>query len=100
MGQRCGVEVGGRGTWGYGGHRDMGTLGNGVIWHCGQQECSATQGDVERWGRDEGHSDMGMYGDMGWRCGAEMGLGVHCHPAALEVAVLNAGRGGKWQTLH
>lgn len=28
---------------------------------------------------------MGMYGDMWWRYGAEMGFGAHCHPAALEV---------------
>lgn len=88
--------MGGTATWG---HWEMGRFG--IVGGHGLQECNATQEDLERWGRDEGHSDMGMYGDMGWRCGAEMGLvRVHCHPAALEVAVLNAGRDGKWQTLH
>lgn len=82
----------------------MGTLGNGVIWHCGGTQPAGAQchtGGGGRWGgRDEGHSDMGMYGDMWWRYGAEMGFGAHCHPAALEVAVLNAGRDGEWQILH
>lgn len=73
MGQRYGVERGGRGTWGYGGHRDMGTLGNGVIWHCGGTQPAGAQCHIVgggRWGAE-------MRGTVTWGymeiCGGDMG---------------------------